>query len=670
MIANVVTDEKGLPKENQGKKISESSYIMPANVRKFFLKFQKDYINAWTLQRKPMDEFDGLSLLERTKTDQETFAAFVGVEFLPQHKRWRWRGRKNTARNKLIGILAHMIAGMLFPFVYAQNERDEEDKGHARVMYILVEEWLKKANYEIKFMYMALSALVLPAVIVDVDYSVQLQKIKQRRKDGSIDIKTAINEAMSGLFLHILSMDEILFSDYYAGTGNVSNQPQIFRVRRIPYDQARSIYSGKYFMDGKDLFDYVEAGTTRWIAGDENNTLFDVEWNEADGNFVQVVTGYYLSEDLEVTFVGGIPMCNYDDIYNSNPFEHRRMVYTQDEWLSVPVYKFAMSGFEPLDPAGRFLFYKSGAFKEYWEDRKITEIDRLLIDGIKLDVMKPTFISGAAQFDSRVVVPGAAIAMPQGASATQYSLSPNLAAAAKAISDGQQDMSESTQDKVMSGITQKGVTATQTIEAKQQARIFLGVFGLMLADLVRKIGELAMDDVIQYATVGELDATIPESLKMKYKIITSKGKEKGKDVTNKVVFSNRWTGKEPSKEEIERRSWKLFEENGGQNSTMRVYELDPYRFSRTRYTMFVDADRIIMRSMGMDRQEKDLAFERLMDPRVLPFINPEAVVQDYRIEEYTDGDPDKYKAKQGQEEMIRNLMGMIGGKKVEEEPVV
>jgi hypothetical protein len=659
MIGNIVTDEEGNPLDNGGNKLSPSSLVIPLHVRKFFLQFQTDYTTNWSLQHKPLDEFDGLGLLDRAKLDQETFAAFVGIEYLPKHKKWRWRGRKNTARNKLIGIAAHLITGMLFPYVFAQNERDEEDKITARVMAIMVEENLKKAGYEIKFLYLVLSALVNPAVFVHVEHIQALQKIKQRKKDGTIDIKQVVDEAISGLFLNILPIDEILLGDLYSGTGNIHMQPNIFRVRRVSYDYARSVYAGRFFdANGKDLFDFVQAGQTRWIQSNEENTLFDVETSEADRNFVQIATGYYRSEDLQVPFVGGIPMCNWDNIYNNNPFEHRRMTLQNDEWYSVPIYPFAMSGFEPIDPTGRFAYYKSGAFKEYWEDRKITEIDRLVVDGVKLDVIKPTFISGATKFDSQVMVPGATIAVPKDANIQSYSMGPNLAAAYKAIVDAEKDMSASTQSGARGGVADPNVTATADIIAAREARIFIQVFGLMNADLVKQIGQLSTDVTIQFSTIGELDSTVPESLRMKFKIFTAKGKDRGKNVTNRIVFTDKMMGKRITKEEKARREWKLFDKAGGEKTDQRIWEVNPFKFARTRFSMVVDADKIISRSMGTDRQEKDIAFQRLMDPRVLPFIDPEAVANDFVIEEYATGDPDRYKSKKGQEEMLAALMSV------------
>lgn len=662
MIGQVVTDPKtGEPVDHNGNKLALSSYQPPDEVKKLFRRVQTDYQVAYALQRRTFDEFDGYSLLDRARLDQQTFGAFVGVEFVPAHKKWRFKGRKNTSRNKLIGILAHVIAGMLYPFVYAKNEQNEEDKMSARVMRILVEDKLRKAGYEVKFLFMALSALVNPAVYVGVEYVEALQKIKKKLADGTIQVIEAVDEMLSGLQIPVIPIDEIMPCDYYSGTGSLQVLPVILRIRRISYDYASSIYRGKHKdKNGKDLFEYVESGKTRVLitGADTSATLYDIEWTEADRDYVQEITAYYRSEDLEVRWVGGVYMGDETDVYNSNPFQHRRMTLVGKEWLSIPVYPFAMSGFEPIDPAGRFLFYKSAAFKEFWDDKQLNLMSRLAVDGTYLDVIKPMFLSGVGKIDSTVIAPGATTYMPQGASATPYSLGPNLTAAYNSIVQAAADLSESTQDKIMSGNVEKGVTAYATAKAEQNARVFLGVFGLMIASLVKQIGELAMDCVVQYSTVGELNNLAPEALAMRYQTFLAKSKDKGKDITNKVVFTDKYMGRDLTDDQKKSIEWSLYDEAGGEDTDQRIYMVNPYQFARTTYTMYVDPDKIVMKSMGADREQKILAFNMMTDSRVLPFTDPKAVADDFVIEEFGGDDPDRYKNKQGTEEdMMAVLMG-------------
>lgn len=649
MVGGEITNENGIPIVG-GKMLSQSSYHPNDEVTRLFVRCQQDYQRAWNLQHRSFDEFDGMSLLQRAKKDQETFGAFVGAKWLPEHKRWRWQGRKNTARNKLIGILAHMLSGMLFPTVYASNESNEPDKMTARVMRIIIEDHLKKAGYEMKFLYMVLSALVNPAVIVEVEYVEAMQKIKQRLADGTIGIKEAVDTFLSGLGIQIVPVDQFLIADFY--TPEVQKQPYLIRVSRIPWDTARKIW-------GEDPdFRYVEAGKTRIVmAGQESSTLFDIEWTEADRLSVQALTFYYRDEDLEVTFVGGVFMGEKTDIYNSNPFKHRRMSLIEDEWVSIPIYQFAKSGFEPIDPTGRFFYYKSGAFKEYWDDATQNKMHQLLVDGTYLDVIKPIFLSGVANADSVVIAPGATSAMPQGAQVTPYQLGPNLAAAMNAMNVQEQDMSESTQDKIMSGVTEPGITATASIQAQNQAKIFLGVFGMMVADLIKQIGELAMDCTIQHETTGAIDASIPEGIRMKQKILLAKGKEKGKDITNRVVFTDAFMGMPMSQDQIDTYEWKLWKDQGGPDSDQRIYHVNPFKFARMNYAFYVDAEQIINHAMGNDRNQKIVAFQMLTDPRVAPFTDQKNVIDDFVIDEFGDGDPDRYRAKGNVNDMMASVMG-------------
>lgn len=659
MIGQVPTAKDGKPVDGNGKSLTPSTYNPPEEVKKLFAQVQTDYQTAYALQHRAFDEFDGVSLLDRTRLDQETFAAFVGAEYIPVHKRWRWRGRKNTARNRLIGILAHMLAAMLFPYVRAVNDQDEEEKMTARVMGILVENALRKAGYEQKFLYMIVSALVNPAVHVGVEYVQATQKVKQQLAGGKVKITEAIDEFISGMQLHIIPIDEIMPLDFY--TFEVQRQPAYIRVRRISYDEARKVYAGRFKgKDGKDRFDYVRAGMTRiFLTGQEAQTLYDIDWTEADVNYVQEITAYYRAEDLQVTFVGGVFMGNEEDVYNTNPFEHRRMAKTVDGWISVPVYPFAKSGFEPLDPTGRFYYYKSGAFKEYWDDKSLNLSYQLLQDGMHLDVIKPIFASGIAKFDSTAMVPGATIGMPMGSSVTPYTIGPNLAAAMNVLKQNTQDVNESTQDPGQSGVKTPGITATAVADAQQNAKIFLGVFGLMIANLVEQVGAIAMDIVIMHETLGELDAQVSQGVGLKFKAILAKGKDKGKNVTHKIVFTDKHMGKEYTDDQLSKLEWSLFDKAGGIESDQRIYEVNPYQFARMSYSMEVDADQIVAKSTGTDRQKKLLAFQMMTDPRVAPYTDPEAVVDDFVIDEFSDGDPERYKRK-GNSDMLNSVMGQPG----------
>lgn len=616
-----------------------------------FNRCQDDYQRAWRLQHRPFDEFDGLSLLQRAKLDQRTFGAFVGAEFVPKQKAWRWKGRKNTARNKLIALLAHMIAGMLYPMVYAQNQEDEEDKITAKVMRILVEEHLRKAGYQMKFMYMALSALVNPAVFVEVEYVVAMQRIKEQGLNGTVTISEAIDTLLTGLNLSIIPIDQLLLADFY--TGDIQRQPYLVRVDRISWDQARKIY-GEH-----EDFKYVQAGKTRVVqTGSENATLYDIEWTEADATAVQVLTFLYRDEDLEVTWVGGVFVGNKTDLYNTNPFKHRRMSLIGDEWKTIPIYKVAKSGFEPLDPTGRFAYYKSGAFKEYWDDASINKSYQLLQDGMYLDVIKPILGTGIVKVDTNVVAPGAYITTPnKDATLSAWSMGSNLPQAMAVLQENKSDTADSTLSPIMQGQMGARQTAYAVNAALTNAKIMLGLFSFMMADLIKQVGELTVDCVVLHTTQGELDATIPEALSMKFKTILVKTKEKGRDMTNKIIFTDALLGKRYTQSQVRAKNFDLLEKAGGQKSDQVIYEVNPYRFARTIFTMWVDPDKITASAIGLNRDQKMQDIQMLTAPFVYPFVNQEALANEV-IEEYGGDNPDKLKKQAS--DMMSAVMGGQG----------
>lgn len=633
-----------------------------------FSRCQTDYGIAWQLQHRPFPEFDGLSLLARANLDQQTFGAYVGAEYVAPARRWRWRGRKNTARNKIISILAQLMAAILIPTVHATDDQNNESKECAKVMRILIQEHLRRSDYEIKFMFIILGALVNPATFVNVEYVQKLQNVKVQLAARKTEIRQAVDDLMSGLMLNIVPIDEMLLGDFF--TFNLQSQPFIIRIRRISYDVARGIYAGKYFdtVDGKqvDRFDHVVAGTTRvFAATQENQTLYDIQWTEADGYMVQEATFYYRGEDAQFTFLGGVFMGDFDEklpdeLYNLNPFKHRRMTQVGDTWGSMPVYPFAKSGNEPLDPGMRFAYYKSVAFKEFWDDATLNMAERLLVDGMHLDVIKPILISGISKYDQNVIAPGAVASLPKDAVVAPYQLGPNLAAASQVISKEMSDLSDSSIAPILQGQLGTRQSATAVAAAISAAQKMLSVFTVLTADLVRQIGELSIDCIIMNETIGELNEELPGALGMKFATYLVRGNERGRPTTNKIVMTDRYMGRLFTEKQKQEREWKLWEAAGGPSKdAMHIFEVNPYQFARRKYTCEVDADEMLDMSTGAVQQRKDKALAVLTSPAVAPFTDPQAVVDDFAIEEYGGNDPDRYKKKPGANDMMQ-MMGMGG----------
>lgn len=637
-----------LPTSRDNEPMMNKKLDVPQDVRKLWEQVRQDYFKAYALQNRPFEEFDMLSLLQRMNLDQQTWGAFVGANYSPGDQSWRWQGRKNTARNKIIGILAHVVSAMLYPFVYAYNEDNKEDELTARVMRILIENHLKKTKYEDKFLYMMCSALVNPAVFAQVECIEALQKVKYK-KDGKWVIEEVIDEVLSGIHLNLIPVDQMMLGDFY--TPDIQNQPYIIRVRRLSYVEARSIYGGKNYWKGKDLFDYVQKGDMTQVvgAGRDYQTIYNIDWTLADQEFVQVITAYYKSEDLELDFVGGVLMGNYDDCYNTNPFKKRRLTTNKKgEYITMPVYPFAKTGFEPIDPNRRFAYYKSAAFKEFWDDASLNRAFQLAQDSSYLGAFPPSMITGVTNIESSIMVPGYTFGAPKDATLTPAFQQRNMPSLQFLMQQNTDDMSLSTQDALQSGFAEKGVTATASLKAEQNARIIMTVFATMISNLVKDIGQLYVDDVLLHTTQGEVDATVPENLRVKYRAIRLQTKENGKDVNNIIKFDENMSLPTFDNSKAEELEWKLYNDNGKDNPHTYSYVVDPYKFAKAQFTVYVDPQVIISKSLGTDQMRKERLLQYAINPAIAPFLNVKEVVDKLVIDELAEGDPDKYKADENQ----------------------
>jgi hypothetical protein len=65
--------------------------------------------------------------------------------------------------------------------------------------------------------------------------------------------------------------------------------------------------------------------------------------------------------------------------------------------------------------------------------------------------------------------------------------------------------------------------------------------------------------------------------------------------------------------------------------------------------------------MGTDQLRKERAFNLLTDPRVAPYVNQQAVVDKFVLEEFSDGDPDEFKKSEEevQEGLLQATMGGV-----------
>ena len=161
-----------------------SAYRPSKKVKKITSEVAADWQHGYLIQNTPRAEFNDRTLLQEIDENQKAFNSYVPPRSNDPDESWRAQTVRPITRNKLISIAAHVTEPILYPGVFAQNPNDDEDKESAEVMRDLIEWVIDNSNYVRTFVRAIISALVDPAVFVNVEYFEVMRTIKEKTEEG------------------------------------------------------------------------------------------------------------------------------------------------------------------------------------------------------------------------------------------------------------------------------------------------------------------------------------------------------------------------------------------------------------------------------------------------------------------------------------------------------
>lgn len=593
-----------------------SSYNPSEEITTLISEIKQDYQRGQEIFDTPLEEFNNKTIIEQQNEDQKRFNSYIPDRGDNPEESWRANTVRPNTRNKIISIAAHVVARMLVPKVFAQNKFDNEDKLAGEIMRSLMKWNMKNSEYEDTFLFAVIAALVNPATILRQEYAQVLMTTKKKLADGTIELTEAVDNVLSGMRTHIIPVDELMINNVYEY--EVQRQKCLLRRRYISFDEAQGLYG-----DIED-FKHVRPGI-KTLYSEEEDTFYDQKDDE-DSTLVEEVIYYNRREDLEVVLVNGI-------LLSEGRMKHRDL---DDN----PKYEFAKSGYEPIDEK-RFFYYKSAANKLGPDQDVLDTMWRMVIDGTFLSVMPPINVSGE-NVGSAVIIPGATNYMPEKTTMTPMTTGTNLNAGYNALNSLERSMTESSQDNIRSGIAagSGGRTAREVLLAEQNARIQLGLFGKMIAKLVKDYGELMMEDIIHHMTVSEVEELTAGETRLKFRtFLLPEELEKGKKFTKKIVFTDEFMGTPMSKTDKLNASFQAMKEQGGMKSDTRLYKVNPHLFSKLKFKLFVDVDEMMPENEQLNRALKLEAYDRMIQN---PLVDQESVTRDFLVETFAKGEADSY----------------------------
>lgn len=639
--ARVAVREKNVREEEEKQ---TSSYQPPQSVRDVLARVRRDFSDAENLRNRAYEEFNDVSMIQRLNIDQRRFNSYVPPRSTDPDEAWKANTVRPITRNKCISIAAHVTSVLQFPKAFAQNKDDDEDKDSALVMEDLMEWALEQARYEKTYLYAVIGALYNPASFIYAGYHESYRTIKEIQPNGKWKEKEVLDEENSGFLTDVVPPDEMYIGNMYEG--NIQKQPFLIWRRILDYNDAKIKYAGN------EMFEkYVSPGL-RVFYVDEENTFYEQYDDELEYRLVEEITYYNRAEDLELTIVNGVLLCDEDQ-----PIRRIDKKY--------PFVKF---GYE-LKDEGRFFYYTSLVDKLRDDQRVLDTLYNMVLDGSFINLFPPAIVLGDEEIDTSVITPGTVTTFRETTKFDTIQTNNNLAAGMNAINMVERSINESSADPSLQGIATSGTqTAYEVSRLEANARQMLGLFGKMIAFMVKELGELVISDILQYMTVGEASELTGDTAKLKFRSLLMKDRmSDGRKKMRKIDFDLTVPEEEIPEEDALRREIGMLEDEGGLDGDKEIIKVNPKLFRDLKYQIYIVPDVLTKPSSSLEKVIKLEAYDRAIQN---PLANQEAIFRDFLLENYVPGETDKY-IRVPQQQMQPPGMGAgIGGGMGEKEKVV
>ena len=616
MIGTTLTDRLGRPLKRP-----PSTYQAAPEVADLTLRIKKDYQIGIEIQQRPFREFNDLSLLQRMDTDQKIYNIWVEQASANPDDAWRWPGVRPMTHNKVLAMASHFIATTLFPGVFAQNDKDEQDKLAAEVMKYIIEWNIRNSDYELSYMFVVISALINPVAYLQAEFLQTFQTIKKKLDNGEITTEKAVDDTMSGFKANSIPADEILIANPY----QYYVQKQRFLIRRHfrDYDELKVIYgkheNWKYITPGVKVF-YNEA----------DNTFYDQTDNELQTLGEEIIY-YNRLEDAEIPFINGIYFGKSN--IQANIIRHR-------DTEGRPKYNIAKLIFQPVD-SKRFFYGRSLVMNNEQDQNLLNKMWRMTMDGTFLKLFKPLIGIGTGKLDANIVYPGSTTNIGPEAKIQPLDIGSELNAGINAIGLIEKSIDEGSVSKIMEGqINPEARTKWELQRSEANARIQLSIFGRMLIQFVKDFGGLMIDVILQHQTVGEIKEMLAGNEAMRFPVFLLPDQiEDGKKITRKIRFNQSLMGRTMTDDEQLKESFRIMKEEGEDS---KIYEINPDIFPKLKFMITIEPDALEPKNRDMEEARAIRAYNLM---RQDPLFNQKEVAGDL-AEALKKGESDKFLIKE------------------------
>lgn len=541
-------------------------------VAEFMKKVQQDYSVGDNILKKQWTELNGNSVIDDMSRGRKMFNAFVDEGYETPSEAWKWRGTRSQARNKGIQMHANLTASYLLPTFRAQNLDDEMDKDASEFMSDLVE-WMcgdTNSDYKENFLNLVFAMESDPIVYLGAEYAEVMQTIKIMGEDGKQTKKEIMDEVLSGFKAPIYTAEQILVAN--AHERNIQKHRFNGKRKWIEYEEAKAKY-GEF-----EDFDAVKMGHA--VVYNQADGMFYEAQDSAHPTLVEEFTISYRRDDVEVCFIGGVPMLN--GAVEDNRVKHR-------DNFDAPRYNIQQFGFYPI--GSHFLFYKSMMNAMRWDNQLYDASTEILANRALLEAEFPVAISGADNVDGDMVYPNAVVALKDKDAKIQKLLpDANLQPLIQSLNLTNDSMSEGSINETMGGqLPAASQKAYSVAQAQAQSKKIIGGVAKGIALSIARYGLLIADIAVNKYSLAQVDEISGDGAKLKYRKFLLENKQvNGKNVSKQLMFDEGLIGRDMTKEEADTYNLKLLEKTGYPSKGNELYVMNPELFARRKYMAVAD----------------------------------------------------------------------------------
>lgn len=562
-----------------------SWYQAPDAVAEFTRLARRDAQTGEEILNRTYLELNGRSVIEDENRGQMMFNAFVDTSVEDPAEAWKWRGTRSMARNKGIAMHANLTASYLLPLFVAQNEDDETDVDFSETMRDIVE-WMaapSNSDYQSSFLQVVFGALTNPVTYLGAEWNEAYQKIRERRADGSYEVREILDEVLSGFNAPIWSSSQVLITNAFER--NMQRQRRVIQRRHVERQELEAAFghleNWKYVQDG-----------VRAVFSEDDGLFHEVADRSSSSRSILVEeTAKSRRDDTEVTFVNGIPMVP-DGAADCEgcPMRHR-------DNRNRPKYNVVPFGYSRIGE--HFFFYKSMMNALGWDNALYDAQAEVFMNRAFLEAEMPVAISGSDEIDSDVIFPNSVVTLESPDSrATPLLPNGNLAALGAAMDRTEKSISDGSVNETISGQLPSGSpTAYSIAQSQTNARKLIGAAAKSIAESVVRYGDLMKDIAIGHVTAPEVEELVGGSMKLKYRSFLVDGKSaEGTPTRKSVKLDPELIGASMTPEQARAREVELAVEAGYPDKGSSIRLVNPQLFAKFRYLTRIDYEEMFAKN--------------------------------------------------------------------------